>query len=165
MAERSYRLDPYHPWVEWELAVCRYFCGQYEATLETIENARTSPSFTRIFGVAANIKLGRTDAAKQSLQAFLQQCRENMLSMPTTLDEWTRYFHDNYMFSDPRYNRDIVDCLIAAGLEQELSSEDATGSHSELPSILVLPFSNLSGDPEQEYFSDGITESIILRLH
>ncbi|MBT5841025.1 MAG: adenylate/guanylate cyclase domain-containing protein [Rhodospirillaceae bacterium] len=32
------------------------------------------------------------------------------------------------------------------------------------PSIAVLPFDNLSGDPEQEYFSDGISEDIITAL-
>jgi TolB-like protein/Tfp pilus assembly protein PilF len=32
------------------------------------------------------------------------------------------------------------------------------------PAIAVLPFDNLSGDPEQEYFSDGISEDLITRL-
>ena len=35
---------------------------------------------------------------------------------------------------------------------------------AEKPSIAVLPLNNMSGDPEQEYFSDGITEDIITEL-
>ena len=35
---------------------------------------------------------------------------------------------------------------------------------SDKPSIVVLPFTNLSGDPEQQYFSDGMTEDIITEL-
>ena len=34
----------------------------------------------------------------------------------------------------------------------------------EKPSIAVLPFQNMSGDPEQEYFADGIVEEIITAL-
>src|SRR6202000_452424 len=33
-----------------------------------------------------------------------------------------------------------------------------------MPSIAVLPFQNMSGDPEQEYFADGMVEEIITAL-
>ena len=35
---------------------------------------------------------------------------------------------------------------------------------TDKPSIAVLPFTNMSADPEQQYFSDGITEDIITEL-
>ena len=37
-------------------------------------------------------------------------------------------------------------------------------SPSDQPSIAVLPFMNMSGDPEQDYFADGMTEEIITAL-
>jgi serine/threonine protein kinase/tetratricopeptide (TPR) repeat protein len=42
--------------------------------------------------------------------------------------------------------------------------EGAARSRHERPSIAVLPFENLSSDPEQEYFCDGMTDEIITAL-
>ena len=44
------------------------------------------------------------------------------------------------------------------------ATADSTEPRIEQPTIAVLPFRNLSGDPEQEYFSDGITEDITTAL-
>ena len=45
-----------------------------------------------------------------------------------------------------------------------LRVDDAALTLPEKPSIAVLPFINMSGDPEQEYFADGIVEDIITAL-
>jgi len=51
----------------------------------------------------------------------------------------------------------------------ETSAEDKGSTSDQAldekpPAIAVLPFANMSGDPEQEYFADGITEDIITKM-
>ncbi len=45
-----------------------------------------------------------------------------------------------------------------------LSEADSPPAMPDNPSIAVLPFQNMSGDPEQEYFADGMVEEIITTL-
>ena len=42
--------------------------------------------------------------------------------------------------------------------------ESPPTAEAKVPAIAVLPFTNMSGDPEQEYFADGISEDIITNL-
>jgi adenylate cyclase len=54
---------------------------------------------------------------------------------------------------------------VRAGAHSPLSDRlSAAPSLPDKPSIAVLPFENMSGDPEQEYFADGIVEDIITAL-
>jgi len=52
------------------------------------------------------------------------------------------------------------------GLDPGIAGEGRVGvlPLPDKPSIAVLPFTNLSGDPEQEYFADGMVEEIITAL-
>src|SRR6476659_1625246 len=52
----------------------------------------------------------------------------------------------------------------ASAVRSGIASERQPLPLPDKPSIAVLPFQNMSGDPEQEYFSDGIVEDIITAL-
>ena len=48
--------------------------------------------------------------------------------------------------------------------ETKAAAAPAEAAESKPPAIAVLPFANMSGDPEQDFFVDGITEDIITNL-
>jgi adenylate cyclase len=65
-----------------------------------------------------------------------------------------------------RFVGDVREEANSAGLAPEMAAEPGQPEFAlpAKPSIAVLPFANLSGDPEQEYFVDGMVEEIITAL-
>lgn len=71
---------------------------------------------------------------------------------------------DGLGVNDPAFDEWLRD--ERSRLENQLRVERKHEASKELgkPAVAVLPFANMSGDPEQAYFSDGITEDLITEL-
>ena len=63
-----------------------------------------------------------------------------------------------------RTHRIVLGAEAAEALGDAAAAASPARRAAQKPSIAVLPFANMSGDPEQEYFSEGITEDIITNL-
>ena len=62
----------------------------------------------------------------------------------------------------------VYKVVFNSGAGEHAAGDDESLELPDKPSIAVLPFDNMSGDPGQEYFSDGLTEQIITgisRIH
>lgn len=58
----------------------------------------------------------------------------------------------------------IAALVLLAGLSWAWMRWHGTGSQAQIRSIAVLPLTNLSGDPAQEYFADGMTDELITEM-
>ncbi len=63
-----------------------------------------------------------------------------------------------------RFVGEVREARDAAGLNPGDAAPESAPALPDKPSIAVLPFENMSGDPEQEYFADGMVEEIITAL-
>jgi adenylate cyclase len=151
LVRKAIALNPHHQgWYHFPLSLNHYRLGEYDAALTEARKLKL-PGFywSHLLLAAVYGELGRqadADVAVGELRRLYPG-----FTTATALEEL-----DKLNFRGP-----IIEQFVA-GL-RKAGLPDASAELT-LPVIAVLPFDNMSGGPEQDYFADGITEDIITRL-
>jgi len=157
--KRGMRLDPItQPWMPLMLAVNQAMLGRHGEAKELYEGVLSSHAGHPLVALSAppglaviSVIEGDLDGARKRIDDWSQN---NPMANIAAL---RNQFSDT--LKDQAFAKRYLDALRHAGLP-----ENPPLPLPDKPSIAVLPFTNMSDDPEQEWFADGMTDDLITDL-
>jgi len=153
--------------VLYEMATGRTpFRGEHDAALTySIANEEPVPARTLRQNLPPELDLIITKALQKDRSCRYQSADELMADLQKLQRDATGIVKTVALDKRSKLPWVIAACIVvlgALGLYFFMPATHPTGANSK--TIAVLPFSNLSGDKDEEYFSDGITEDILTQL-
>jgi adenylate cyclase len=156
LLERAIRLNPNPPlWYFGALGSAYQYAGRYKDAIATYKRVlKRDSSFLMVqVGLASSYSLaGYEGEARATIQELLKKDPELSIKSVRALFK-RRPYKDESVYDY------LIEALRKAGLPEKPPLQ-----LPEKPSIAVLPFTNISGDPEQEYFADGMADDLITDL-
>jgi TolB-like protein/Tfp pilus assembly protein PilF len=158
LTNKALEIDPFLPPSDYHLGLEYFFLSELDKAIAATERARARakmPDQTggRLHLAVAYTEAGRTGEARAEIEAVLKISPDYSVQLVEKI----------YIYNRPEDRERFLGGLRKAGLPESEAGEEEPQSVDK-PSIAVLPFDNLSGDAEQEYFSDGMAEDLITDL-